>query len=57
MYHDLVNPFAQFGNIIHGPDFIGRKEALEIIESRVVRPLEVEAVWQLLAYRGSAKAV
>jgi hypothetical protein len=39
MYHDLVNPFAQFGNIIHGPDFIGRKEALEIIESRVVRPL------------------
>ena len=38
MQHDLVNPFAQFGNIIHGPDFIGRGEALEIIESRVIRP-------------------
>jgi hypothetical protein len=37
---DFENPFADYGNIIRGERFIGRKESLEVIESRIVRPKE-----------------
>jgi AAA+ ATPase superfamily predicted ATPase len=37
---DFENPFADYGIIISGERFIGRKESLEVIESRIVRPKE-----------------
>ncbi len=37
---EFENPFADYGTILHGERFIGRKEDLKVIESRVVRPSE-----------------
>ena len=34
------NPFADYGGIVHGDRFIGRKESLSVIESRLVQPKE-----------------
>lgn len=35
----LSNPFADFGGIVHGDRFIGRKKAIEKIEERVLGPI------------------
>ncbi len=40
MNTDFENPFADYGNIVRGERFIGRKENLRVIESRIVRPKE-----------------
>lgn len=40
MNSDFENPFADYGNIVRGERFIGRKESLKVIESRVIRPKE-----------------
>jgi hypothetical protein len=40
MVREFENPFADYGNITRGERFIGRKESLEVIESRIVRPKE-----------------
>lgn len=37
---DFDNPFADYGTIVHGDRFIGRKNDLQVIESRVIRPHE-----------------
>ncbi|MCL0070614.1 ATP-binding protein [Dehalococcoidia bacterium] len=37
---DFQNPFANYGNIAYGEHFIGRKDALMIIENRIIRPRE-----------------
>jgi len=37
---DFQNPFAGSGNIVSGSRFIGRKNGLQAIENRVIRPLE-----------------
>jgi hypothetical protein len=37
---DFENPFADYGNIVRGERFIGRKESLDVIESRMIRPKE-----------------
>ncbi len=34
------NPFADYGGIVHGDRFIGRKESLSVIESRLIQPKE-----------------
>src|SRR3972149_1969874 len=34
------NPFADYGNIIRGDRFIGRKDSLRVIENRIIRPRE-----------------
>ncbi len=34
------NPFADYGTIVHGERFVGRKDDLQVIESRVIRPQE-----------------
>lgn len=36
----FLNPFANYGKIVYGEYFIGRKDALRDIENRVVRPKE-----------------
>jgi len=36
----LENPFADYGNIVGGDRFIGRKDGLKVLESRVVHPQE-----------------
>nr|WP_290665148.1 Swt1 family HEPN domain-containing protein [Ardenticatena sp.] len=38
MNRDFANPFADYGTIVHGERFIGRKNGLQVIESRVIRP-------------------
>jgi len=40
MDRDFANSFADYGTIVHGERFVGRKEDLQIIESRVIRPQE-----------------
>lgn len=40
MNRDIENPFADYGTIVHGVRFIGRKNDLQVIESRVIRPHE-----------------
>lgn len=40
MKQDFENPFADYGTIVHGERFIGRKDDLQVIESRVIRPRE-----------------
>ncbi|RKY44739.1 MAG: ATP-binding protein [Candidatus Omnitrophota bacterium] len=37
---DFQNPFASYGNIVYGERFIGRKDALRIFQSRIIRPRE-----------------
>ena len=32
------NPFADYGNIVRGERFIGRKDSLRVIENRIIRP-------------------
>lgn len=38
MSFDFENPFADYGNIVHGERFIGRKDSLRVIENRIIRP-------------------
>jgi len=40
MNQNFDNPFADYGTIVHGERFIGRKNDLQVIESRVIRPRE-----------------
>lgn len=40
MNADFENPFADYGNIVHGERFVGRKDDLRVIENRVIRPRE-----------------
>lgn len=40
MNFDVENPFADYGNIVGGDRFIGRKAGLKTLESRVVLPQE-----------------
>ncbi len=40
MKQDFENPFADYGTIVHGERFIGRRDDLQVIESRVIRPRE-----------------
>lgn len=40
MAFDFSNPFADYGNIVRGERFIGRKDAIRVIENRIVRPQE-----------------
>ena len=40
MKQSFENPFADYGTIVHGERFIGRKKDLQVIESRVIRPRE-----------------
>lgn len=40
MNQSFENPFADYGTIVHGERFIGRKKDLQVIESRVIRPRE-----------------
>ena len=40
MSSDFENPFADYGNIVRGDRFIGRRDSLRVIENRVVRPSE-----------------
>lgn len=37
---DFENPFADYGNIVSGDRFIGRKDSLQVIKNRVTRPQE-----------------
>ena len=37
---DFENPFADYGNIVRGDRFIGRRDDLRVIENRVIRPRE-----------------
>ena len=37
---DFENPFADYGNIVRGERFIGRRDSLRVIENRVIRPRE-----------------
>ncbi len=37
---DFENPFSDYGNIVHGERFIGRRESLGIVENRIIRPKE-----------------
>lgn len=37
---DFENPFADYGSIVGGDRFIGRKESLRVVENRVIRPHE-----------------
>lgn len=38
MVLDFENPFADYGTIVRGDRFIGRKNDLRVIENRVIRP-------------------
>jgi hypothetical protein len=40
MNRDFENPFADYGRIVRGKRFIGRKDDLRVIENRVIRPRE-----------------
>ena len=40
MNDDFKNPFADYGNIVYGDRFIGRKDDLRIVEDRVIHPRE-----------------
>jgi hypothetical protein len=40
MNNDFENPFADYGDIVYGDRFIGRKDDLRVIESRIIRPKE-----------------
>lgn len=40
MDRDFENPFADYGSIVRGERFIGRRDDLRVIESRVIRPRE-----------------
>ena len=40
MPQDFENPFADYGTIVHGERFLGRKNDLQVIEGRVLRPRE-----------------
>lgn len=40
MNQDFENLFADYGNIVRGERFIGRRDALQVIENRVIRPRE-----------------
>ena len=44
MNHDFINPFAEYSKIISGDRFIGRKDNLKFIESRIKRPKEAENI-------------
>ena len=35
---EIENPFADYGKIVRGERFIGRKEITSVIESRIIRP-------------------
>ncbi|MBM3150061.1 MAG: ATP-binding protein, partial [Chloroflexi bacterium] len=37
---DFENPFADYGNIVRGERFIGRRDSLRVVENRVIRPRE-----------------
>ncbi len=37
---DYDNPFADYGNVVRGERFIGRRESLRVVENRVIRPSE-----------------
>jgi len=37
---EIENPFADYGNIVAGDRFIGRKDSLRVIANRVTRPQE-----------------
>ena len=36
--NEIENPFADYGKIVRGERFIGRKEITSVIESRIIRP-------------------
>ena len=38
MNYELENPYADYGKIVRGERFIGRKNIITVIESRIVRP-------------------
>ncbi len=38
MRSDLSNPFADYGKIVYGENFIGREQDIKVIENRIVRP-------------------
>jgi len=40
MSRDFENPFADYGNIVRGERFIGRRDSLKVIQNRVIRPRE-----------------
>ena len=40
MNQDFENLFADYGNIVRGKRFIGRRDDLQVIENRVIRPRE-----------------
>ncbi len=40
MNNDFKNPFADYGNIVYGDRFIGRKDDLKVVENRIIRPKE-----------------
>jgi hypothetical protein len=40
MDSEFENPFADYGNIVRGERFIGRRDSLRVIENRVIRPRE-----------------
>jgi len=37
---DFENPFADYGGIVRGDRFIGRRDSLRVVENRVIRPQE-----------------
>jgi len=37
---DIENPFADYGTIVYGDRFIGRKESLKVIENKIFHPKE-----------------
>lgn len=37
---DFENPFADYGGIVRGERFIGRRDSLRVLENRVIRPRE-----------------
>lgn len=37
---EFENPFSDYGNIVRGERFIGRRDSLKVIENRVTRPRE-----------------
>jgi len=40
MNYDFENPFSNYGKIVRGERFIGRRDSLRVIENRVIRPRE-----------------
>lgn len=37
MTREFENPFADYGGIVHGDRFIGRKESLSVIDIRIIQ--------------------